>query len=357
MGHFMMANLNEGRYSDAAILSPQTLALMHTRSFAADPRLGGHAHGFVEKTINGHRVLMHDGGWEAFESVMILIPGCDLGLFLSANSFSGADALASVLHDFFDRFAPAPATPDVLDGPLRAAPLTPSAPTAGFYVPTKHNESTVEKLLVLLGPLRLALAADGTVHFGGRDWRAEADGRYTAVDGSDHLVFLTGPDGQRYVGTDNSTYQLLGPASRLTVNLWILAFIAAVALSGLGLLVVAGVRRLRRRPASIGRTWRAARLLAAGAGVVGLVFLVLLFVEVLGDTSDFLYGTPLRFAVLFVLPLLALGMAVASTGATVASWRSSGAGVVARTHQALLIAGLVALTWFLWQWNLIGWQF
>ena len=96
MGHFMMANLNEGRYGDASILSPATMALMHTRSFAADPRLGGHAHGFVDKTINGHRVLMHDGGWEAFESVMILIPGCDLGLFLSANSYSGADAMASV---------------------------------------------------------------------------------------------------------------------------------------------------------------------------------------------------------------------------------------------------------------------
>ena len=222
---------------------------------------------------------------------------------------------------------------------------------------TKHNESTVEKLLVLLGPLRLTVAADGTVHFAGRDWRPEADGRYTAVDGSDHLMFLTGPDGQRYVGTDNTSLQLLGPASRLTVNLWILAFIAAVALSALGLLVVAGIRRLRRRTATTTRTWRTARLLAAGAAVVGLVFLVLLFAEVLGDTSDFLYGVPLRFAVLLVLPLLALGLGAASAGATVASWRSAGAGVLARTHQALLIAGLVALTWFLWQWNLIGWQF
>jgi CubicO group peptidase (beta-lactamase class C family) len=357
LGHFMMANLNEGRYGSITILSPSTMDLMHTRSFADDPRLGGHAHGFIDKTINGHHVLMHDGGWEAFESVMILIPGCDLGLFLSTNATTGTESLAAVVNDFFDRFAPTPATPDVLDGPLRKAPLTPSAPTAGFYAPTRHNESTVEKLLVLLGPVRLTVAADGTVHFLGKQWRAEADGRYAALDGSDHLVFLTGPDGQRYVGTDNTSAQLLGPASRLTVNLWVLAFIAVVGLSGLVMLLAAGVRRVRHRSSSTTRTWRVARLLGSGAAVVGLVFLVLLLAELLGDTSDFLYGVPARFAAILVLPLVVLGMAATSVGATVASWRSSGPGLVARSHQVVVLVGLVALTWFLWQWNLIGWQF
>src|SRR5262249_1564988 len=159
MGHFMMANLNEGRYGDAAILSPATMALMHTRSFANDPHLGGHAHGFVDKTINGHRVLFHDGGWEAVESAMILIPAADLGLFVSTNSPGGAYAMIPVVHDFFDRFAPTPAVPDSLPAPGRTSPLTPSAPTAGFYAPTRHSESTVEKILVLLGPARLTLAA------------------------------------------------------------------------------------------------------------------------------------------------------------------------------------------------------
>jgi len=209
----------------------------------------------------------------------------------------------------------------------------------------------VEKILVLLGPARLTLGADGTVHFAGKDWRSSADGVYSSADGSDHLMFLTGPDGQRYVGTDNTTYQLLGPASRITVNLWILGFIALVALSGLAVLITALIRR--RSPSM----WGTARLLGAGAVMVGLVFLVFLLIQLLGDVSDFLYGAPVRFSVLFVLPLLALAMGAASIGANVVSWRSSGAGVVARVHQVVLLVGLVALAWFLWQWNLIGWQF
>jgi hypothetical protein len=36
---------------------------------------------------------------------------------------------------------------------------------------------------------------------------------------------------------------------------------------------------------------------------------------------------------------------------------SACAGVTARTHQVLLLAGLVAFAWFVGQWNLIGWQF
>jgi hypothetical protein len=42
---------------------------------------------------------------------------------------------------------------------------------------------------------------------------------------------------------------------------------------------------------------------------------------------------------------------------TVRGWRGSGAGIVARVHQVALFAGLATFAWFVWQWNLIGWQF
>jgi hypothetical protein len=29
---------------------------------------------------------------------------------------------------------------------------------------------------------------------------------------------------------------------------------------------------------------------------------------------------------------------------------------MARVHQVALLTGLATLAWFLWQWNLIGWQ-
>lgn len=60
-----------------------------------------------------------------------------------------------------------------------------------------------------------------------------------------------------------------------------------------------------------------------------------------------------------VVSVVAGDLAVTAAAAvwTVRGWRGSGAGVIARTHQLVLFTGLTALTWFLLQWNLMGWQF
>ena len=49
----------------------ETTALMHERTFAADPSLGGFAHGFIDRTFNGHRALMHDGSWVRLRKVAL----------------------------------------------------------------------------------------------------------------------------------------------------------------------------------------------------------------------------------------------------------------------------------------------
>ncbi len=295
---------------------------------------------------------MHDGGWEAFQTVLILVPGCDLGVFISTNASGGVETLTDLVPRFFDAFAPVTSTPEPTSGP--SSGLRPVPPAAGFYKPTRHNESTVEKLTTLLGPARLTIDGDGTLHFRGRTWKPGADGLYTRDDGGDHLVFLAGAGGRRYVATDTTALQLMGPAETLPVNLGVLLAFAVAALSGLLLPLVAAGRRLRKRPRPLSGRWRAARWLATGAGLVGLTFLVLLAVEVFA--VDFLYGWPASFIALLALPVVALLTAGAAVVFTAAGWRGAGASVAARVHQSVLLAGLVALAWFLWQWNLIGWQ-
>ncbi|HTJ37149.1 MAG TPA: serine hydrolase domain-containing protein [Dactylosporangium sp.] len=338
MAAFMLAHLD---HDGGELLSPATAALMHQRSFAADPRLGGYAHGFVDRTMNGHRVLMHDGGWEAFGSVMILVPDCGLGLFASFNSTAAGDALTAILPAFLDRFAPPVAAPEV------AAPAT-GAPAPGFYVPTRHNESTVERLLVLTGPLRLTVAVDGTVRFAGKEWDPAGGGLYRQRDGADHLVARGS-----YIATDGPAYERMSPAETIPVNLAVLAAFVVVALS-IPVYFLWRLLRRRTRPVASSRAWRTARWLAGGACLLGLAFLVLLALTLAGDTSDFLYGAPLSFRLLLVLPMLVLAAYAAAIAATVRGWDS--ARLAARMHQVAALGGLAALTWFLWQWNLIGWQ-
>jgi CubicO group peptidase (beta-lactamase class C family) len=383
LARFMAAHLDP---AGGGILAPATMAEMHRRSFAADPRLAGYAHGFQDRTINGHRVLMHDGSWEGFLSALVLVPDCGLGFFITTNATGGIEAARAVMDGFFDRYAPA-VTQSISDG---AAATATAAPAAGFYRLTRHNESTMEKLLVLLGPARLTLDPDGTVHFKGRTWTSQGDGLYAEVGGPDRLVFRAGTDGRRYVATNGPSYELMGSAETLPVNLVVLLVFALPALTAPAVPLVALWRRIRRRrrtaratttptstatstaavttittatstatstaPASAPVPWRWARALAAGAALTGLAFLLGLFATLAGDTGDFIYGAPVSFLLLLTLPVVTLAVAAAAAGLTVRAWRGPGVRRVARAHQLALLVGLTALGWFAWQWNLIGWQ-
>jgi len=350
MATFMRAHLNDGATS---MLSASGAARMHTRSYAADPRLSGYAHGFMDRVLGGRRVLMHDGSWEGFQSVLILVPDCRLGLFLSTNATGGVTTAGELVRAFFDRFVPAPSDPEA----ARSSPRALSPARAGFYQPARHNESTIEKLVALLGPARLSVADDGTVRFAGKTWTTRGDGLYEVAGGTDHLVFLAGADGRRYVATDGAAYQLMPSGATPIPNLVLLLALAVTALSAIAVPGAWLVRRIRRRPSATTGTWRTARSLAAGAAGLGLVFVILLATVLLGDTSEFLYGVPVSFRVLLILPVAVLALTAAAATCTILSWRGSGARLTARAHQVVMFVGLGALTWFLWYWNLIGWQF
>lgn len=373
MANFMNAHLRQGRFGDRRILSPETAALMHQRSFSADPRLDGYAHGFREGTVNGHRVLTHDGGWEGFRSILMLVPACDLGLFVTTNSpGGGAEEMQDLVDQFFDTFAPADGTATGTRDATGAMVSTArsAAPQAGFYKPTRHNMSSIEKVTTLLAPARLTVDRSGAVHFRGRDWLPQGDGLYRADDG-ERLVFLAGPDGTRYVATDTSAAELMPPAETLPVNFAALLTLLLPTIGLLALPLAALVRRIRRRPArATGRwrlacrhparttgAWRLARGLAAGAAVLAVMFLVGLAVTLFGDTGDFLYHVPLSFTLLLAVPVVALAVGLAATVLTVRAWRGAGAGLIVRIHQVTLLVGLAAVAWFCWQWNLLGWQF
>jgi hypothetical protein len=355
MANFMNAHLRQGRFGAGRILSQATAARMHQQSFTADPRVDGYAHGFKERTVNGHRVLMHDGGWEGFTSLLMLMPDCDLGLFLTMNSLSGDSPETHTFVDaFFDRFAPGRAGTGGT-APVAVGAARPATPKAGFYKPTRHNATSFEKVTTLLSPARLTVDDDGAVTFRGKTWAPQGDGSYRVREG-DRLVFLSGTDGRRYVATDGSAAELMSRSETLLVNLAVLLAILVPALAALTLPVAALARRIRRRPAQTTGMWRWARRLAASAALLGVLFLSGLTATLLGHTGEFLYHVPPAFNLLLAVPVMALAVAAAATGLTVRSWRGAGAGVVARIHQVMLLTGVVAFAWFLWQWNLLGWQ-
>jgi CubicO group peptidase (beta-lactamase class C family) len=108
MARFMLAHLQDGALGDAQILKPETAQLMHKRTMSPDPAVNGHALGFYETRINGHRIIGHGGDTGFFHSVLSLLPEANLGLFASVNTGGqGARTSVDLEHAFFDHYFPA----------------------------------------------------------------------------------------------------------------------------------------------------------------------------------------------------------------------------------------------------------
>jgi CubicO group peptidase (beta-lactamase class C family) len=90
VARFMIAHLQNGRYSDAAIaeariLKEITARQMHSPLYTPDPRLLGTAYGFFDFSDNGQRTIGHDGDAPPMKSLMLLLPDQNLGV--SENVF------------------------------------------------------------------------------------------------------------------------------------------------------------------------------------------------------------------------------------------------------------------------------
>jgi hypothetical protein len=90
MAHYLIAQLNEGRYGQATILSPEGIAEMHT---PAVQRRGDMFYGmgwFVEP-VNGMPLIWHGGDGTNFHSTMVLAPEDQWGIVLLENAQNNMD--------------------------------------------------------------------------------------------------------------------------------------------------------------------------------------------------------------------------------------------------------------------------
>jgi CubicO group peptidase (beta-lactamase class C family) len=89
MSHYLIAYLNQGRYNDAQILSPEGIAELHRPAAEAKAMgfdMGDYGMGwFIEETGQGTRIS-HNGTCPDFFAYMALLPGQKRGMVLLVNT-------------------------------------------------------------------------------------------------------------------------------------------------------------------------------------------------------------------------------------------------------------------------------
>jgi hypothetical protein len=85
--HFLVAQLDGGRYGSATVLSPEGIAAMHAPVVSRGPGSGTDGLGWVNHPIGGVPAVQHDGVHPNFRTLVLLQPDTRRGAVLLMNSW------------------------------------------------------------------------------------------------------------------------------------------------------------------------------------------------------------------------------------------------------------------------------
>jgi CubicO group peptidase (beta-lactamase class C family) len=371
MARFMIAHLQDGRYSDAnipeaRILKEATAQQMQGTLFTHDPRLLGTAYGFFDFSDNGQRTIGHSGETEPMNTLLLLLPDQNLGVFVTYNSLGG-EALTNqhlgFQRAFFDHYYPAPAV----------EPIQPPAGSAqragrfeGSYRTTRSAYTTLEKFIGFFGAgtLQVSPSGDGTLTLATPwgDWRfvEVAPLYFRQVDAPFSIVFRE--DGRGHITHMFTDYTPMFGFEKLN---WYetpgfnVALLVGCVLIFLSMIFVAAIRSVRNRRTSGDRKPAPRGARVAHWIILGICVLNLLFVAgaALWGNPKPVYGVSTIFQIVLGLGVVSAALTVAALVYTVLAWMGSYWGVAFRAYYTLVTLAAVAFVWFLNYWNLLGWRF
>jgi hypothetical protein len=300
---------------------------MQQQHYTQDSRMPGMGYTFEQRPRNGRQLVYKDGDVPGFHSVMALLPGQDIGIYVVYNG-DGTDLVASsdgvhLVDQIVDRYLPAaPAQPLGIKSDVSRF--------AGTYRSARVSHNSLLKVASLFSAPTVQAGADGTLTTTGlspdpaeqtQHWIQIQPGLFQERGGQNRIAF----DGKGTMTTSANPSEAL---ERLAwydspmPHVGVLGFGALIYLLALpGFPVVALIRTLRRRTRHpVGA--RAARLLAWITGTLVTVFMV--GIALVTSDSDALMETAAlnspQLAIVPVIVTVAFGFAVLVLLAAVPAW-------------------------------------
>jgi hypothetical protein len=102
---------------------------------------------------------------------------------------------------------------------------------------------------------------------------------------------------------------------------------------------------------------RVARIVASLGCGLGLVFITILGINLVGERSGFVFGVPLGVYFLMVIPIVVAGDTVVVVFCTMLVWKNRYWSVWGRIHYTMVALALMGFIWFANTWNLLGFHF
>ena len=369
MAHFLIAQLQQGRYGEARILREETFKDVHERGFRSHPRLRAYTYGgFSLFSSHGIRVLSKGGDIGGFSSLLVLLPDQDIGFFTSFNAaidpFAGTEPRGELLTQFLDHYYP------VQEQPVESRMSANLARVSGNYRWNRLSRTTVEKALNPISMLqfRVVPSDDGTLRVSSAlpliapATYAEVEHLlFRQVDGNDYIAFREDEAGRithmfGRISEEPATFEKVAWYEKDTVQLGLMACLVLAFLSVLAWPVASLVRRMRRRQVHESRLTRLARRLAMMVGILNLLFMAGFAVALMQGLAGALPFPPPWFVALLVLPILTTFLSITLLFLAILAWRDRYWSLEGRVHYSLVTLAALAFVWLANYWNLLGFK-
>lgn len=365
MAKFMQAYLQGGIFNGERILEEDTVQHMFQQQFTHHDQLDGMALGFIEKTMNGIRILNHGGNTALFDTGLYLLPQENIGLFIS---YSGNNyrTHTELFEAFMDHYFPSDNSVTITSRGEES-----SRKYVGEYHQNRKSFTNEDKISsLIMGMIHVQLNDTGDLvvtHNGETNRFVETEpGVYkntregSSIDAYGEfrtIVFQTDPHGKIMLTTDGPMSYSKAPwyASRgftfLSLILVILLFV--------GSLFYWGIKALVRRK----RKTSQPKLVVLGkrfAIAAGLLLLFLVASIAISGGVDPIYQLPKEALgivpawspLLNVIPFLLTILGIAMLIFTVLLWRRRYWRKLSLVHYSLLSLMMMHLVWIFWYWNL-----
>ncbi len=331
---------------------------MHQAHFQNDSRLPGMAYGFIEKFKNSRRILWHTGTSPDFHSLLMMIPEENSGFFFSMNIVD-LQVSRKLLQDFMDYFYPAELEEiaPILSDVERTNLYT------GVYRTNWHAHQTFEKLAVLGRDVLVTANSDGSIMIRFENspvtrWVRTDENLFRMENLDEYVAFAVGENGEAYRLYQGSrpivAYEKIAwwetTAFHIILQVAVMAIFISILLAAmLGSFTRMKTGKVNQNPGPA----RFARLTGNLASLIHPLFIIgflAIQVKVVSGNLDFLFYTVLT------LPMILVALALIITIFAVFAWKNSYWGLGGRIHYTLLAVAVIANSWFLYYWNLIGYK-
>ncbi|MCP4149383.1 MAG: serine hydrolase [bacterium] len=348
MCKYMSAVLNNGVVDGTRVLAVESIPWMLKRQAGAHPYSRGNSYAFHEKRLEGRNVLYKDGNGIGFSNRVIMVPGYNLGIFLTTNfryldySLTNITKASQFMHKLgsaiLENFLPQSPKLEPTVSPLPDAAAR-AGRYAGHYHKAESPRKDFAKIRFLMDYADVSDNGNGTIRIGSHNYFEVEPLVFRHTEWKNFfVVFKENAAGEVEYLTFGGTgsYQKAKYYETKNFHFGLMGFMVLIFLS---MVILWPIKR-----------W--GHWMAWLVGLINLIFFVafaLVFMN--ADYLTWYKILPLSTKITFILPWLSFVLTLSLPVFLVTIWRNSGVTLLIKGYYSLVCLAAFAFSWFAYFWN------